>query len=93
MEGKQADERKKRHPLHKIQPRMLQHTICSDSSTLIQDPNTGELVLMVLRGFCGDLGVLDWVDGVVREVIAQKRSVRVSNFNLSGKIALNCEYS
>ena len=76
-QGKQADTRKKRHPLHKIQPELLQHTVSANSDAVIRDAHGGELVLMVVRGFCRDSGVLDWVDGVVREVVAQKRSVRV----------------
>ncbi|KAG9308013.1 hypothetical protein JVU11DRAFT_2183 [Chiua virens] len=84
-QGKQADKRKKRFPLLKIDSKQLQHTVPSGSSAIIRDAKTGELVLMVVRDFCQDLGVLNWADGVVREVIGHKRSVRLED---PGKLAL-----
>lgn len=82
IHGKQADSRKKRHPLLKVEQDKLQHIVRADESVLIRDEATGELALMVVRNFCPNEDVLDWADARVREIVAYKRSIRVRSFQL-----------
>jgi hypothetical protein len=52
--------------------------IDENTSCIVRDKDTNEIVLLVLRDFCANMDLLDWVDEVIREVVSTRRNVRVS---------------
>ncbi|KAA8892671.1 hypothetical protein FN846DRAFT_788964, partial [Sphaerosporella brunnea] len=57
----------------------------SDEDIIVRDADTNQIVLLVMRNFCGDPEVLEWTDGVVQIGVATKKSVRLND---PGKLAL-----
>jgi hypothetical protein len=78
MHGKQPDKRLPRHEFCNVDPGQLQQIVAADESVVVHDPDTGELVMVVLRNFCNDPSVLAWVDAKVIEIVGCKKSARVS---------------
>ncbi len=89
---KQADSRKKRWPIHELDPTKLQQTIPADESCKIIDANTGELLAVVWRDVIaardgghgeevgsGDdtIGFMNWATEAVKDGLRGRRSVRV----------------
>jgi hypothetical protein len=70
------DKRLKRRTLRMVDLGRLKYDVKPDESGIFYD---GEgIAFFVLRNFCKDPEVLEWVDGVVKECVGVKRSVRVS---------------
>lgn len=89
--GKQADERKARHPFHTVDFSQLQRIVSYEESAHIIDAKSGETVMVVLRKLCDHPDVLAWVDRQVCEIIQYKKSVRVSaNYPLDEHQFIGC---
>jgi hypothetical protein len=76
--GAQADSRLPRRPLLELDPACLAFDIGAKQSIIFKDKVSGEIILIVLRNFCRDARVLQWVDEVIKEYVELTKSVRVS---------------
>lgn len=85
--GKQPDKRQPRREMHRVKPLRLQHVVEAGESCLIYDSKTKKLVGVVLRNFCGIPSVVEWVDEVIQESTAIRKSSRVSSIFASYKCA------
>ena len=74
--GRQADARKKRLPMLQLDPSRLTQDIDADSSMIFLD-NRGHLAGLVIRKFCGDDDVLDWLDRIIEGAVGNRKSIRV----------------
>jgi hypothetical protein len=74
--GKQADCRIPRKNLMLLDDSKLEHEVYANRSEIYVDK--GEIILIVLRDFCKDPRVVQWVDNIIRECISVKKSIRVS---------------
>ena len=63
-----------------LDPEMLAYTVELDESVIICDPETGKIILMVLRNFCSDENILEWADVIVQENLAVCNRTRVLQF-------------
>ncbi|KAJ3559157.1 hypothetical protein NP233_g11335 [Leucocoprinus birnbaumii] len=76
MEAKQADKRLKRCEPLVIDQTKLVRTVEAGESIVVRDCKTNEIVLMVVRNFCGDIDVLEWMGRIVAEAVRICRNVR-----------------
>ncbi|KAA8895329.1 hypothetical protein FN846DRAFT_758948, partial [Sphaerosporella brunnea] len=85
--GKLHDKRKSRYPIVTARPndQDWRRVVKSDEDIIVRDAESNEIVLLVMRNFCGDPEVLEWADGVVQTAVATKKSVRLDD---PGKLAL-----
>ncbi|TFY50971.1 hypothetical protein EVJ58_g10807, partial [Rhodofomes roseus] len=74
--GKQADERKKRRGMHTLKPDKLQLVVSVGESAMIRDADSGDLIAVVVRGFCEDHEILDSTNLTVTDACDAKRNVR-----------------
>jgi hypothetical protein len=80
------DSRTARHPvLADNSQQSWQRVIGPDDSVIVRDSTSGQIILVVIRNFCPDAGVLTWFDSVVRKGAMAKKSVR---FDDPGSLAL-----
>jgi hypothetical protein len=56
-----------------------QRVIGPEESVIVRDSNSGDIILVVIREFYADPGVLAWLDTVVRRVVMAKTSVRLDD--------------
>jgi hypothetical protein len=70
------DKRLKRKTLRMVDLGRLEYDVKTWESGIFYDGE--EIVVLVLRDFCKERGVLEWVDGIVKECVGLKKSVRVS---------------
>lgn len=73
------DSRQARHSMHLLDPSLLNIDLDSHSSAIFKDRDTNEVVMVVMRNFCRDKAVLDWLTGIVLENIRVERNIRVRN--------------
>jgi hypothetical protein len=73
----QPDRRRPRLPIFRMDPTKLQLDIKSDESALVYDHSTGNLILLVLRQFGNDPNLLSHIDGVIKQSVDYRRSIRV----------------
>jgi hypothetical protein len=73
----QPDRRLPRRPIFCLDPAKLQLDIQADESELVYDTESGELVLLALRNFCGDDNLLSHIDDIVKQAVEYRRSIRV----------------
>ena len=64
----QPDRRLPRLPIIRVDPAKLQLDIQINESALVYDTESGELVLLVLRNFCGDADLLSHIDDIITAV-------------------------
>jgi hypothetical protein len=85
--GKLHDKRQSRYPIVTARPnnKDWRRVVKSDEDIIVRDAESNEIVLLVMRNFCGDPEVLEWADGVVQTGVATKKSVRLDD---PGKLAL-----
>jgi hypothetical protein len=85
--GKLHDNRRSRYPIVTARPnnKDWRRVVRSDEDIIVRDAKTNEIVLLVMRNFCGDPEVLEWADSVVQTGVATKKSVRLDD---PGKLAL-----
>jgi hypothetical protein len=58
----------------------------ADESIIVFDSKTEQIVLVVLRNFCGSQKVLDWLSTTIDDAVSIKKSIRLDD---PGKIVLN----
>jgi hypothetical protein len=46
-------------------------------SIIIQDTNSGDIAVVVLRNFSGNEDILDWINSIVDENVGLRRGIRV----------------
>jgi hypothetical protein len=63
--------------LEKLDKSMLSLIVGPDESVIVRDAQTDEIVSVVIRDFCGDCEVLDWVNGIIDENVGLRRGIRV----------------
>lgn len=80
MEGKMADKRQKRHPMHLLETEKLQLDIPQDQSAVLVDEATGRLVGYVIRDFGSDPQLLIWAEKIALRATEWQTSVRVRFF-------------
>jgi hypothetical protein len=76
--GKQPDPHLKRHPFHILDPANLRLSIGPETSIVVRDKKTNEIILVVMRNACRDDGAVLSVDATVIDATKQKKSIRVS---------------
>jgi hypothetical protein len=77
----QPDRRRPRLPISRLDPAKLQLDIKADENALVYDKKTGELVLVVIRNFCQDPDLLAHIDGIIKQSVECRKSMRVCNSN------------
>lgn len=75
--GKLHDDRGYRREIHILDPERLQYDLQPEESALFVDKVTGKLVMAVIRNFCRDQGVLDWLTDIILENVDARKSIRV----------------
>jgi hypothetical protein len=76
LEAPQADSRKKRLPMLKLDPHMLVHDI-DDKTSMIFQKEDGGLAGLVIRDFCPDGETLKWLDTVIEGAAGVRKNIRV----------------
>ena len=74
----QPDSRRKRQPIFRIDPSNLTLDIGADQSAIIYDATTGDLILVVLRNFCSHPDLLSYIEGIIKQAVDLRKSIRVS---------------
>ena len=77
--GRQPDKRRRRYPLFRVDPSQLQLDVSPDESVLVYDKD--ELVLAVIRNFCGHPGLLSCIDSIIKRAVDHQKNVRVSTLS------------
>lgn len=77
----QPDRRRKRQPIFRTDPSKLSLDIEADQSAVVCDAQTGELIMLVLRDFCTDPDLLSHIEGVIKQAVECRKSMRVSHFS------------
>jgi hypothetical protein len=85
--GRLHDKRTKRKPvIVSTKDSSWVKIIRADESAIVRDAASGKIILIVIRNFCGNQEVLDWVNDIVQATLDIKKSVRLDD---PGKIVLN----
>ena len=74
----QPDSRRKRQPIFRTNPSNLSLDIGADQSAIIYDAETGDLILVVLQNFCSEPDLLSYIEGIIKQAVDFRRSIRVS---------------
>ena len=70
----------KEHPeMEKLDKEKLALIVEPDQSIIVRDADTKELAAVILRGFCRNDEVLEWITSVVDENVGLRRDIRVCN--------------
>ena len=77
----QPDRRRKRQSIFRTDPSKLSLDIEADQSAVVYDVQTGELIMLVLRDFCTDPDLLSHIEGVIKQAVECRKSIRVSHFS------------
>jgi hypothetical protein len=77
----QPDKRRPRQPIFRVNPSHLSLDITSDQSAIVYDADSGELVMLVLRNFCTDPDLLSHIEGIIKQAVETRKSIRVSDFS------------
>lgn len=76
-EGPQPDKREKCHSIIMHNPAKLQLDIGFNSSAVVRDKETKELVMIVIRNFLGNSGLLSFLGGIIKDNIDHRKNMRV----------------
>jgi hypothetical protein len=76
-EGKQADSRKPRMPMLRLDMKKIHHNVRFDESKIYTN-SSGEVIAIIIRDFCPHAGLVSWGDDAVKESVPLHRSCRVS---------------
>ncbi|KAH9919230.1 uncharacterized protein B0H18DRAFT_882131 [Fomitopsis serialis] len=79
VEDKMPDKRTKRLPMHQEDISQLAHIVPPDQGATIYDATSGEIAVVIIRDFCRDEDVKNWVGDVIVEDISKTRSVRLED--------------
>ncbi|KAH9943786.1 hypothetical protein B0H21DRAFT_865180 [Amylocystis lapponica] len=71
----QPDSRIPRHPLPREDPAKINRVVAEDENVIFYDAKTGDVVLMVVRNFCADADILQWVDEVIQSMVPLKKDI------------------
>jgi hypothetical protein len=74
--GRQPDPRLSRKPPMMLDVSKLEHDVEANESAIFKDGD--DIVLIVMRDFCKDARVVQWIDNVIKEYVGYTKSVRVS---------------
>lgn len=77
----QPDKRRPRQPIFRIDSSCLSLDIGADQSAIVYDASTGELIMLVIRDFCSDPDLLSYIEGIIKQAVECRKSIRVSQFN------------
>jgi hypothetical protein len=77
----QPDKRRKRQPIFRTDPSLLSLDIGPDQDAVVYDADTGELIMLILRNFSRDPDLLSHIEGIIKQAVDCRKSMRVSNFN------------
>jgi hypothetical protein len=61
------------------------YTVKEDENIVVKDQETGAIVLMVVRKWCGTQDIIDWVSRIAAGALEKKKSVRLED---PGKLVL-----
>lgn len=75
---RQPDRRKRRLPIHKLQPAKLAHDVCPEESAIFTD-DSGRIVGMVIRNFCPDNATVQWAESVVADAMPHHKNIRMED--------------
>jgi hypothetical protein len=78
FEGPRADNRISRKPVHVLDLGKFQHILETDQSAIFVDNKTQAPLLIVIRSFIRDTGILDFFNEVIKDNVDARRDVRVS---------------
>jgi hypothetical protein len=75
------DDRRARYPVMTIPPadQRWKRVVRANEDIIVRDKDTGEIVLLVMRNFCGDKDVLEWANSLVEVGVSTKKSIRLDD--------------
>ncbi|GLB39670.1 hypothetical protein LshimejAT787_0701800 [Lyophyllum shimeji] len=76
--GPQADSRKRRLPVHRLDHSKLVRDVLPEESVIFRN-RRGRLVAAVLRNFCPDEATVAWADSVVADTMPGRRNIRMED--------------
>jgi hypothetical protein len=75
------DDRRARYPVMTITPEdpRWKRVVHANEDIIVRDQNTGDIVFLVMRNFCGDKDVLEWANSLVETGVSTKKSIRLDD--------------
>lgn len=63
--------------MEKLDKEKLPLIVEPDESVIVRDADTNEIVAVVIRKFCGNDEVLEWINGIIDENVGLRKGIRV----------------